>query len=142
MADGDQDRSSSRLGRIAAPYRTVLRNRPLVRLLTGEFVSSIGDWLYLVAIMVVVWEATLSPTWLGVIGAVRVLPYVLLSLPAGFAADRFDRRWILIATDIARGAIMLPARYWPLGAVMRRHRCRRPPGGLRPHRSASRNRRA
>ena len=64
-------------------YRRVLRNRALVRLLFGEFVSSIGDWLYLVAIMVVVYQVTSDPVVLGIVGAARLLPFVLLSVPAG-----------------------------------------------------------
>ena len=42
-------------------YRALLRNRPLVRLLGGEFVSSIGDWLYMVAILIVVYQASRDP---------------------------------------------------------------------------------
>jgi Transmembrane secretion effector/Cyclic nucleotide-binding domain len=92
---------------ILRAYRRLLGNGPLVRLLGGEFVSSIGDWLYLVALLVVVYRVSSDPVLLGVVGAARVLPYVLLSIPAGMAADRFDRRRILLATDLARGAIML-----------------------------------
>jgi len=89
-------------------FRGLLSNRPLMRLLGGEFVSSIGDWLYLVALLIVVYEASNSdPVLLGVVGAARVLPYVLLSIPAGIVADRFDRRLILLVTDVARGVIML-----------------------------------
>jgi MFS family permease len=36
-----------------------------------------------------------------------VLPYVLLSVPAGIVADRYDRRLVLLVTDVVRGAIML-----------------------------------
>ena len=89
-------------------FRGLLSNRPLVRLLGGEFVSSIGDWLYLVALLIIVFEGSGSdPVLLGVVGAARVLPYVLLSIPAGVVADRFDRRLILLITDVARGLIML-----------------------------------
>jgi CRP-like cAMP-binding protein/predicted MFS family arabinose efflux permease len=88
-------------------YRRVLRNRALRRLLIGETVSSIGDWLYLVAILVIVYEITADPVVLGIVGAARLVPFVLLSVPAGIAADRFDRRMILLVTDIARGALML-----------------------------------
>ncbi|MEO6294874.1 MAG: MFS transporter, partial [Candidatus Limnocylindria bacterium] len=35
------------------------------------------------------------------------LPYVLLSVPAGIVADRFDRRMVLLVTDVARGVLML-----------------------------------
>jgi MFS family permease len=92
---------------VLGAYRQVLRDSRLTRLLGGEFVSSIGDWLYLVAILVLLYERTQDPVLLGLVGAARVLPYVLLSIPAGIVADRFDRRWILILTDLARGALML-----------------------------------
>ena len=88
-------------------YRILLGNRPLTRLLAGEFISSIGDWLYLVALLIVVYQRSGDPVLLGVVGAARVLPYVVLSVPAGLAADRLDRRLILMATDLARGVIML-----------------------------------
>ncbi len=88
-------------------YRRVLRNGPLTRLLLGEFVSSIGDWLYLVALLVVVWDISQDPLVLGIVGAARILPYIVLSIPAGIVADRFDRRMVLLTTDIIRGLIML-----------------------------------
>jgi MFS family permease len=88
-------------------YRELLRNGPLARLLVGEFVSSIGDWLYLVAILILVYQVTEDPFVLGLVGAARVLPYVLLSIPAGIVADRLDRRLVLLSTDVARGLLML-----------------------------------
>lgn len=89
-------------------YRALLGNGPLARLLAGEFVSAIGDWLYLVALLILVYERPgASPLLLGVVGAARVLPYVFLSVPAGIVADRYDRRLVLLATDLARGVIML-----------------------------------
>jgi MFS family permease len=89
-------------------YRDLFRRSPaLARLLAGEFVSGIGDWLYLIAILVVVYAETSSPVLLGVVGAARILPYVLLSVPAGIVADRFDRRMVLLVTDVARGVLML-----------------------------------
>ena len=88
-------------------YRLLLRNGPLARLLAGEFVSSIGDWLYLVAILILVYEVSNDPLVLGIVGAARVLPYVVLSIPAGILADRYDRRLILLVTDVARGTLML-----------------------------------
>jgi hypothetical protein len=61
---------------VIAAYRRVLRNPSLARLLFGEFVSSIGDWLYLVALLVVVYAEANDAFALGIIGAARVLPYV------------------------------------------------------------------
>ena len=83
------------------------RNQALARLLAGEFISGIGDWLYLVAILVVVYAESNSAVLLGIVGAARILPYVLLSVPAGMVADRFDRRMVLLVTDVARGILML-----------------------------------
>lgn len=93
--------------RALAAYRGLLSNRPLTKLLGGEFVSAIGDWLYIVALLVVIYGETGDPFVLGLFGAARVAPYILLSIPAGVVADRFDRRLILLVTDLARGASML-----------------------------------
>lgn len=92
---------------VAAAYRRLLANRPLTRLLAGEFISSIGDWLYLVALLIILYERTNDPVLLGIVGAARVLPYVFLSIPAGIVADRYDRRMVLLITDLGRGALML-----------------------------------
>src|SRR3954462_2055225 len=90
-----------------ATYRQLLRNGPLTRLFVGEFVSSIGDWLYLVALVVLVYQETNDPVILGVVGAARMLPYIFLSIPAGILTDRFDRRVVLLVSDLARGACMV-----------------------------------
>ena len=92
---------------VIAAYRRVLGNPALSRLLFGEFVSSVGDWLYLVALLVLVYAEANDALALGIIGAARIVPYILLSIPAGIVADRYDRRLILLVTDIARGAIMV-----------------------------------
>lgn len=83
------------------------RNTALARLLAGEFISGIGDWLYLVAILVLVYADSGSAVLLGIVGAARIIPYVLLSVPAGIVADRYDRRMVLLVTDVARGILML-----------------------------------
>ena len=87
--------------------RLLLHNRPLTRLLIGEFVSSFGDWLYLVAILVRGLRRFERPAGLGDRGRGTGLPYVILSIPAGLIADRYDRRLILLVTDVARGLLML-----------------------------------
>lgn len=69
--------------------------------------SGIGDWLYLVALLIVVYNVSSDPLVLGIVGGARVLPYVFLSVPAGVIVDRYDRRLVLLVTDIARGLIMV-----------------------------------
>ena len=88
-------------------YRQLLANRPLTKLLVGEFISGIGDWLYIVAIFVVIYRESGDPALVGLFGAVRVIPYIVLSVPAGLVADRFERRLVLLVSDIWRGAVMV-----------------------------------
>ena len=88
-------------------YRELLGNRPLVRLLLGEFVSGIGDWLYIVAIFVVIYRESGDAALVGAFGGIRLLPYVILSVPAGVVADRFDRRMVLLVSDLYRGSLMV-----------------------------------
>ena len=77
------------------------------RLLASLAVSSLGDWLYNVALLAFVFERTGSPTWLAVTTAVRVLPIVVLGPVGGVLADRYDRRRLIIASDLVRAALMV-----------------------------------
>jgi MFS family permease len=88
-------------------YRQLLANRQLTRFLFGQFISGIGDWLYIVAIFVLIYRETGDAALVGLFGAVRVIPYVVLSIPAGLIADRFDRRLVLLVSDLWRGAMMV-----------------------------------
>ena len=88
-------------------FRALAGNRPLTRLLFGEFISGIGDWLYLVALLVVVYRESNDPIVLGIVGGARIIPYVLLSVPAGIVVDRYDRRLVLLTTDVIRGLTMV-----------------------------------
>jgi len=67
--------------------------------MTGNFLSNIGRQAVSVAVTWEIYQWTKSATALGLVGLINVLPLLLLSLPAGSLADRFDRRRI-----IARGA--------------------------------------
>ena len=88
-------------------YRSLLGNRPLSKLLLGEFISGIGDWLYIVAIFIVIYRESNDAALVGAFGAVRMIPYVIMSVPAGIVADKFDRRLVLLASDIFRGSMMV-----------------------------------
>jgi MFS family permease len=88
-------------------YRELLGNGPLIRLLLGELISGIGDWLYIVAIFVVIYRESGDAALVGAFGGIRLLPYVILSVPAGIVADRFDRRLVLLVSDLYRGSLMV-----------------------------------
>jgi MFS family permease len=75
----------------------------------GQLVSVTGTWMQTVAQGWLVLTLSGSPFVLGVAAAVRSLPVLLLALPAGFVADRFDRRVIILCTTtvatISSGAL-------------------------------------
>ena len=79
------------------------------RLIAAQGISQLGDWLYNVALLALVFERTHSSAWLGATTAARVLPIVLLGPVAGLLGDRFDRRLIMIASDVVRVGAMLGA---------------------------------
>jgi CRP-like cAMP-binding protein/predicted MFS family arabinose efflux permease len=77
------------------------------RYLAGSLtVSQIGDWLYGVALVVYVFDQTGSPAWVAAAAILRLAPYVLFGAVGGAIADRYDRRAVMLATDLARAACM------------------------------------
>lgn len=74
-------------------------------LLAGLAVSSIGTWLSNVALLALVFERTGSPTWVALTTVARVLPIVVLGPLGGVLADRYDRRRLILASDLAQGAL-------------------------------------
>jgi MFS family permease len=78
------------------------------RYLAGSLtVSQVGDWLYGVALVVYVFDQTGSPAWVAAAAILRLAPYVLFGAVGGAIADRYNRRAVLLATDLARAACML-----------------------------------
>ena len=87
--------------------RRALRHRDFRVLLAAIAVSGTGDWLYSVAIVVYIFDATGSPGWVAAVAFVRLLPYALLSGVAGELADRYNRRLLMVACDAARMVVMV-----------------------------------
>ena len=87
--------------------RDLLRIRDVRLLLLGQAVSQAGDWLYDVALLVYVLDATGSAAWVAAAGMVRLLPWIFFAPLGGLVADRVDRRRILVACDLVQLAGML-----------------------------------
>src|SRR5207248_2781827 len=76
---------------------------PDFRLLwAGRFVSSLGSWLLVIAVPAHVLQLTGSTMATGLTLAAEYLPSVLLGPIAGVLVDRWDRRRLMLATDLAR----------------------------------------
>jgi predicted MFS family arabinose efflux permease len=93
----------------AAPrgMRAPFRHRDFRLLTAGLAISQTGDWLYNVALLVLVLRATGSPAWVAAAGVVRLLPYVLFGTLGGVVADTYRRKRVMIASDLARAAVMV-----------------------------------
>ncbi len=78
------------------------RNRDFVLLQTGQLLSSLGTQSSVVAYPLLALAVTGSPAKTGAVGFVRFLPSALLILAAGVAADRWDRKWLMIGADATR----------------------------------------
>jgi predicted MFS family arabinose efflux permease len=78
------------------------RNRDYVLLVSGQVVSLIGSQFSLIAFPLLALFISGSPAQAGLIGSTRLLPYFLLSLPAGALADRWDRKRVMQICDAGR----------------------------------------
>jgi MFS family permease len=83
------------------------RNRDFVLLQIGQGLSTLGSTSTQIAYPLLVLALTHSPAKAGVVGFANVLPYALFALFAGVAADRVDRKRLMIAMDLVRAAAMV-----------------------------------
>jgi MFS family permease len=82
---------------------SVLREEPQYRLLFGSQVLSVlGDRVTSVALPFAVLSVGGDVRSVALTSTAQFLPFVLLAIPAGVWADRWDRKRILIASDLVR----------------------------------------
>jgi MFS family permease len=97
------------------PPRRSLAGRFRLLWLAGG-VSSIGDGLAAVALPLLAATLTRDPRLIAGVVIAQRLPWLVLGLPAGGLADRWDRRRLLAVSEFSRMAILLA-----LGAVVAAH---------------------
>jgi MFS family permease len=78
------------------------RNRDYVLLLSGQTISSFGTQASQLAFPLLVLFLTHSPVQAGIISGLRLIPYIVLGLPAGAWVDRWDRKRLMLVCDIIR----------------------------------------
>lgn len=96
-------------GTKSATLKDLLTHPGFSRLLAAMSVSSLGDWVGFVAVtsLVTTLSGTAATAGLAVGGVMtaRMLPAILFGPFAGALVDRFDRKQLMIAADVARGAL-------------------------------------
>ncbi len=80
-----------------------LRHRDFARLWAGQTASLVGDGVFLVAMAWQVYAISNAPTALSLVGIAMTIPTIVLLLVGGVVTDRFDRRRVLVASDLVRG---------------------------------------
>ncbi|MCS6826187.1 MAG: MFS transporter [Caldilinea sp.] len=97
------------------------RNRNFRRLWLARVVSNLGDWFNLLASAALIAHLSGAGTAISLLFLARFVPLFVMSPFAGVLADRYERRTLLIWTDILRAVVVLgfllvdrPERIWLL----------------------------
>src|SRR4051812_46682106 len=90
----------------------VLRHQAFRWIWIGALVSNVGNWMEAVAQSWLVQRQTGSPFMVELLAASEFVPHALLMLAAGWVADHYDRRKLLLAGQVAMmvlGAVLAAA---------------------------------
>ena len=83
----------------------LIRHRNFGPYFVGNAASATGTWFQNLAAAIFVFRATHSPFLLGVLNFGNFVPVLVLAPWAGSAADRFDRRRLIVATQLCAVAL-------------------------------------
>jgi dTMP kinase len=94
-------------GRLPPSPRRVFGSSAYFRLWMAQVVSSLGDWIGLVAVVALAARVSGgSEAAVGLVMSARMLPGFFLAPVGGVLVDRWDRRRTMVACDIGRAAIV------------------------------------
>ena len=89
-------------------YVALLRhNRDYRYLWLGNVVSQLGDWFNLIAAAELITELSNSGVAISYLFLARFLPLFLFSPLAGVLADRYNRRTLMVVSDVLRAIVVL-----------------------------------
>ena len=89
-----------------AGHRRLFRNPSFTLLWSGQSVSYFGDAFFNLAVTWVVWSETQSTLQTAIIQAVWHIPDVIFAPLAGVLADRWDRKAIMVTTNVGAAAVV------------------------------------
>src|SRR5260370_767294 len=90
---------------LGATWRS-LAHRNFRLYFAGQLLSLVGTWMQITALPWLVYRLTDSPKWLGIMAFAGQFPACVFSPLAGVAADRFNKRRLLLLNQILS---MIPA---------------------------------
>ena len=77
------------------------------KLFAASTISNLGDGIGLIAYPWLASAVTRDPLLVALVAAVQRLPWLLFSLPAGVITDRYDRRSLMVGSNITRAILTL-----------------------------------
>src|SRR3954465_13975206 len=89
----------------------VLRNAPYRRYIIGSAISDTGTWMQVMAKGYVMTTLTTKAVWLGMAQLAAGLPMLLLTMIGGSAADKYDKRAILLITQFVQITLAISIGY-------------------------------
>ncbi len=89
------------------PYVRLALNGSFSALWVGQLISLFGDRVNQLALIAFVFEITDSPAAVALTFLVSTIPNLLFSPVAGTFVDRWDRKQVLVVSDILRAALVL-----------------------------------
>ena len=88
-------------------WRQFFGNRPLIILGAAESVSAIGNWISMMAVFaMIVFRGEGTVTQSSGIFLAGLLPILLFSPAAGWLVDRYDRRRLMLVSELLSGAVI------------------------------------
>jgi MFS family permease len=87
---------------------SLLRRRPVFLLWLGMTLSTVGDWVLLVALPVHVYTLTGSSAATAGAFLFELVPRLVLGSPLGTLTDRFDRRRVVAVCSLVQAAVLAP----------------------------------
>jgi Na+/melibiose symporter-like transporter len=129
LAAADADADAEAKAERVAQSQSVSKSKSKSRLLSenrdfrwfwyGQAISNLGDGFAMVALPLLVLDATNSVAQMGFVTALAFTGQIAMSLFSGLLQDRFHRRRLMLATDLARMVLYASL---PLAWSWREHR--------------------
>jgi MFS family permease len=88
-------------------FRTVLGNHDFSRLWFGQLVSNVGFAISSLALLFFAYDLTGSALAMAILAIAQTAPVVIFAGFIGVYIDRWNRKTIMIASDIARAVLIL-----------------------------------
>jgi dTMP kinase len=92
-----------------APWK-VFKAKGFTRLFAAQVLSSIGDWTGILAILAL--ASNVSTNAIGFVLVARMLPGFLLAPLGGALVDRWNRKVVMVSTDLGRAALLIVLPFW------------------------------